>query len=49
MKKLFLLLGVFASITLMLASCSKSPEQKAKDLAGEEIKKHLYLQLLHKD
>ena len=32
MKKLFLLLGVFASITLMLASCSKSPEQKAKDL-----------------
>lgn len=42
MKKLFLLLGVFASITLMLASCSKSPEQKAKDLAREEIKKHLY-------
>ena len=42
MKKLFLLLGVFASITLMLASCSKSPGQKARELAGEEIKRHLY-------
>mgnify|MGYP004464466533 CR=1 FL=1 len=42
MKKLFLLLGIVTSVFFTLASCSKSPEQRVKDLAGIEIKKHLY-------
>lgn len=42
MKKQFWALAIFASLSLMLTSCSKSPEQKAKDLAETEIKKLLY-------
>ncbi len=31
------------SLLCSLASCTKSPEQKVKDLLGKEIKKHLYI------
>lgn len=31
------------SLLCILASCTKSPEQKVKDLLGKEIKKHLYI------
>ena len=43
MKKQHFILGLIASFICILASCSKSPEQKVKDLVGNEIKKHLYI------
>lgn len=42
MKKLQLLIGLIVSLMCVLTSCSKSPEQKAKELVGTEIKKQLY-------
>lgn len=43
MKRYPFLLGMIVSFVCLLASCSKSPEQKVKDLVGAEIKKHLYI------
>ena len=43
MKKQHFILGFIASFICILASCSKSPEQKVKDLVENEIKKHLYI------
>lgn len=43
MKKQHFILGLIASFICILVSCSKSPEQKVKDLVGNEIKKHLYI------
>ena len=43
MKRYPFLLGIIVSFVCLLASCSKSPEQKVKDLVGAEIKKHLYI------
>lgn len=43
MKHKYLLLGMWVSLLCSLASCTKSPEQKVKDLLGKEIKKHLYI------
>lgn len=43
MKHKYLLLGMGVSLLCSLASCTKSPEQKVKDLLGKEIKKHLYI------
>ena len=34
---------MWVSLLCSLASCTKSPEQKVKDLLGKEIKKHLYI------
>ncbi|MDY5686388.1 MAG: hypothetical protein SPF40_08990 [Prevotella sp.] len=42
MKRLQLLIGLIVSLMCVLTSCSKSPEQKAKELVGTEIKKKLY-------
>lgn len=42
MKRYPFLFGMIVSFVCLLASCSKSPEQKVKDLVGAEIKKHLY-------
>ena len=43
MKRYLFLFGIIVSFVCLLASCSKSPEQKVKDLVGTEIKKHLYI------
>lgn len=43
MKGYPFLFGMIVSFVCLLASCSKSPEQKVKDLVGAEIKKHLYI------
>lgn len=43
MNKQFFLLGIIMSFIFVITSCSKSPEQKAQEIMGEEIKKNLYL------
>ena len=43
MSKRNIIWGIIAIVICIVSSCSKSPEEKIKDLVSVEIKKNLYI------